>query len=240
MRGKIVDVTKGATTAHVRIDLGGGAIVTASITNEAVEALGLEAGMAASAVIKASDVMVGVEQRKMSFVKILSALAVVSLATGAAPQHAFAAGEGGCSAFAWPIESERALLTGADAVETPSKGNFGSIPETAISVVLARTSDVTYPVAPTGKPKGAGEDTFGAVVSFDGGGGGLHQITLSGAGWIDVVQNGAALKSVAHTGKADCEGVRKSVRFELAPGPFAVQISGAASPTMKFTVLPAN
>ena len=52
LKGKIVDVTKGATTSHVRIDLGQGVIVTASITNEAVADLGLQKG-------KASDVMIG-------------------------------------------------------------------------------------------------------------------------------------------------------------------------------------
>ena len=60
LKGKIVDVVKGATTAHVRIDIGG-TVMTASITNEAVEDLGLKKGMAASAVIKASDVMVAVD-----------------------------------------------------------------------------------------------------------------------------------------------------------------------------------
>lgn len=60
LAGKIVDVKKGATTAHVRIDVGG-TIVTASITNEAVDELGLKPGMTASAVIKSSDVMVAVE-----------------------------------------------------------------------------------------------------------------------------------------------------------------------------------
>ena len=60
LKGKIVDVKKGATTSHVSIDIGG-AVVTASITNEAVDELGLKIGMAAAAVIKASDVMVGVE-----------------------------------------------------------------------------------------------------------------------------------------------------------------------------------
>ncbi|MBN8912719.1 MAG: TOBE domain-containing protein [Rhizobiales bacterium] len=60
LTGKIVDVKKGATTAHVQIDLGG-SIITASITNEAVDALKLVSGMTASAVIKASDVMVAVE-----------------------------------------------------------------------------------------------------------------------------------------------------------------------------------
>ena len=56
--GKLVEVTKGETTAHVRIDIGGGVIVTASITTEAVDDLGLKPGDDAIAVIKASDVMI--------------------------------------------------------------------------------------------------------------------------------------------------------------------------------------
>ena len=58
LKGKIVDVGKGATTSHVRVDLGHGVIVTASITNEAVADLGLQKGDEAWAVIKASDVMI--------------------------------------------------------------------------------------------------------------------------------------------------------------------------------------
>ncbi len=49
---------KGATTDHVRIDICGGVVVPSSITNEAVDELGLKAGDEAYAVIKASDVMV--------------------------------------------------------------------------------------------------------------------------------------------------------------------------------------
>ena len=59
LKGKIVEVKKGATTAHVRIDVGG-TTVTASITNEAVDDLGLKVGQDAFAIIKASDVMVGI------------------------------------------------------------------------------------------------------------------------------------------------------------------------------------
>lgn len=56
--GKVVAVQKGQTTAHVRIDIGNGIIITSSITNEAVDDLGLAVGDDAIAVIKASDVMV--------------------------------------------------------------------------------------------------------------------------------------------------------------------------------------
>jgi molybdopterin-binding protein len=59
LKGKIVDVRKGQTTAHVRIDIGGGITITSSITNEAVDELGLKPGDDAWAVIKASDVMIG-------------------------------------------------------------------------------------------------------------------------------------------------------------------------------------
>jgi molybdopterin-binding protein len=59
IKGKVLEVTRGATTAHVRIDVGGGTVITSSITNEAVDELALKVGDAAYAVIKASDVMVG-------------------------------------------------------------------------------------------------------------------------------------------------------------------------------------
>lgn len=60
LKGKIRKVQKGRTTAHVEIDIGG-AVVTASITNGSVDNLKLKKGKAAYAVIKASDVMVGVD-----------------------------------------------------------------------------------------------------------------------------------------------------------------------------------
>jgi molybdopterin-binding protein len=58
IKGKIVGVVKGQTTGHVRIDIGNGVVITASITNEAIDELALKVGEDAIAVIKASDVMV--------------------------------------------------------------------------------------------------------------------------------------------------------------------------------------
>jgi len=60
IKGKIVEITKGATTAHVKVDIGG-AVVTSSITNTAVDDLGLKVGAAAYVVVKASDVMIAVD-----------------------------------------------------------------------------------------------------------------------------------------------------------------------------------
>ena len=58
IKGKVIEVHKGQTTAHVRIDVGHGVVITSSITNEAIDDLGLKVGDEALAVIKASDVMI--------------------------------------------------------------------------------------------------------------------------------------------------------------------------------------
>jgi molybdopterin-binding protein len=60
LKGKIVSVKRGTTTAHVRLDIGR-PIVTASITNEAIDELKLKEGMSAYAVVKASDVMIAID-----------------------------------------------------------------------------------------------------------------------------------------------------------------------------------
>jgi len=58
IKGKVVQVTKGQTTVHVKIEIASGTVITASIMNEAVDELKLKTGDAAYAVIKATDVMV--------------------------------------------------------------------------------------------------------------------------------------------------------------------------------------
>ena len=59
IKGTVIEVHKGQTTAHVRIDIGHGVAIMSAITNEAVDELKLKAGDEVVAVIKASDVMVG-------------------------------------------------------------------------------------------------------------------------------------------------------------------------------------
>lgn len=61
IKGIVLDVRKGATTSHVRVDIGGGKIVTSSITNEAVDELGIRPNDHVIVVIKASDVMIAVD-----------------------------------------------------------------------------------------------------------------------------------------------------------------------------------
>lgn len=61
IKGKIVALTTGATTTHVKIEVADGFVITSSITNEAAQDLGLSVGLDAFAIIKSSDVIVGIE-----------------------------------------------------------------------------------------------------------------------------------------------------------------------------------
>jgi molybdopterin-binding protein len=60
IKGTVIDVKKGATTSHVRVDIGNGQTVTSSITNESVDELGIKAKSPVIVVVKASDVMIAV------------------------------------------------------------------------------------------------------------------------------------------------------------------------------------
>ena len=59
--GKVVDITRGQTTAHVKIEVGPGMVITSAITVESVNDLGLAVGDRAYAIIKSSEVIVGVD-----------------------------------------------------------------------------------------------------------------------------------------------------------------------------------
>jgi molybdopterin-binding protein len=61
IKGTVLEVKKGATTSHVLVDIGNGHTITSSITNEAVDELGIKAKGHVIVVVKASDVMIGVD-----------------------------------------------------------------------------------------------------------------------------------------------------------------------------------
>jgi molybdopterin-binding protein len=61
LKGTVSNITKGAVAAEVEVDIGGGNMITSTITVKSVERLGLEAGKSVSVVIKASEVILGVE-----------------------------------------------------------------------------------------------------------------------------------------------------------------------------------
>ena len=78
------------------------------------------------------------------------------------------------------------------------------------------------------KPKA--EHWFGGVVRLPAmAKPGIYQVTLSDEAWIDVIQDGHYARSIGSTGRSDCPGLCKSVRFELNASPFVVQLSGVTT-----------
>ena len=97
-----------------------------------------------------------------------------------------------------------------------------------VSATLLTDTDVTLPVA--GKPQAAG--THAGLFALEVPVAARYRVALGAAAWIDVVANGAALPSVAHGHGPDCSPVRKMVDYDLKPGRYLLQVSGAARPVL--------
>jgi hypothetical protein len=65
-------------------------------------------------------------------------------------------------------------------------------------------------------------------------------ISLSSGAWVDVVQDGHVLKPVAFSGATDCDGVRKTMKYQLSDKPLVLRISGAKDNAVSIAILPAQ
>jgi hypothetical protein len=155
---------------------------------------------------------------------------------GSAP--AFAAEEpSGCDKFKWPIEHERAALTAPDRVKLASGAEL-AIPATGMTFTLVAPAEASLPNPPERAPK---DGTFAGFASFKAPAkAGLYTISLSAGAWIDVVQDGHDLKPKGFSGATDCDGIRKTMKYELSAAPFVLQISGARDNALSVAILPAE
>jgi hypothetical protein len=148
---------------------------------------------------------------------------------------AFAQEPVGCDKFKWPLDRERALL--ANPSQAPSGGEMQKPIDVAVMVTLMPFADAHLPMAPERAPKSP--DAYAGFVRVSGlPKPGTYRITLSQGAWIDVIQDGHELKSITSSSAAGCEGVRKSVKFELASGPFIIQLSGTIAHAIAVAVTP--
>lgn len=179
--------------------------------------------------------------RSTSSRALLLALTLAVSAGGVAAQEGQPAEAGsgmgsGCEAFKWPLERERAAFASEGLEKLAAGAARPAFADQAFALQLAPAAEVSYPLAPARKPKGDGPH-YGGVVTFGAPGKpGEYQLTLSGEGWIDLVQNGAAVKSTGHTGARDCPGLRKSVRFAVEAAPVTLQISGAPAASVNVAI----
>ena len=150
---------------------------------------------------------------------------------------AYAAEEpSGCDKFKWPIERERAVLTAPDRVKLASGGELTALPSTGVTLALVAPSEAKLLSPPERAPK---EGTFAGFASVKAvPKAGLYTVSLSSGGWLDVVQEGQFLKPKAFSGATDCNGIRKTMKFELSASPFVVQISGTKENAISIAILP--
>jgi len=148
-----------------------------------------------------------------------------------------AAAQSPCTGFAWPLDVELGWLS-AMAVEALKSGaRLPAPPPRAFVLALGPSASVALPVPPSGKPHGEPAETYaGFVTVAEVGEPGLYQVTLSGAGWIDVVQHGSALPAAAHTSSPNCPILRKSVRFRLAQGSATFELSSVPNATIELAI----
>jgi hypothetical protein len=146
---------------------------------------------------------------------------------------AMAAPSLGCGHFKWPLDHEKDLLAKAVAITSGGAAMLG----TGENLTLASQASAKLPQAPSRPPKFpnsyAGFVTLVAPAKA-----GLYRITVTHGAWIDVVQGGQLLKSTDHTGAIGCDGLAKSVKFNLAATPFSVEISSSTTPSISLVVTP--
>jgi hypothetical protein len=164
-------------------------------------------------------------------------LLLAVLLAAAAP--AWAAEEpSGCDKFKWTIDHERAVLTAPDRVKLSSGSDVAAMPSTGITLALVAPADAKLPSPPERAPK---DGTLAGFANFKGAPkAGIYTISLSNGAWVDVVQGGHFLKPKAFSGATDCDGIRKTMKYELAAQPFVLQVSGTKESAISIAILPSE
>ena len=164
-------------------------------------------------------------------------LLIAFVLSAAAP--AFAAEEpSGCDKFKWGIEHERAALTAPDRIKLASGGELAALPSTGMTIALHAPADAKLPTPPERAPK---EGTFAGFANFKSAPKpGIYTISLSAGGWVDVVQDGHFLKPKAFSGATDCDGIRKTMKYEIDAKPFVLQVSGTKEDSVSVAILPSE
>ena len=144
----------------------------------------------------------------------------------------------GCDKFKWNIDRARAALTAPDHARLESGSELAAVPATAVTLALVAPADAKLPAPPERAPKDGTFTGFAKVASVPKAGG--YTISLSGGAWVDVVQDGHFLKPAAFSGATDCDGIRKTMKYELSASPFVLQISGAREKSLSIAILPSE
>jgi hypothetical protein len=144
----------------------------------------------------------------------------------------------GCDKFKWNIERERAALTAPDRIKLVSGGELSALPSTGMTLALRAPAEAKLPSPPERAPR---EGSFAGFASFKSPPkAGTYTVSMSAGGWVDVVQDGHFLKPRAFSGATDCDGIRKTMKYEIGAGPFVLQVSGTKEDSISIAILPSE
>src|ERR1700692_2119774 len=144
----------------------------------------------------------------------------------------------GCDKFKWNIDHERAALTAPDRVKLASGGEVAALPSTGMTLGLSAPADAKLPTPRERAPK---EGTFAGFTSFKAPPkAGIYTVSLSAGAWVDLVQDGHALKPKAFSGATDCDGIRKTMKYEISASPFVLQITNVKEDAVSVAILPSE
>ena len=162
---------------------------------------------------------------------------IALLLLAAAPARA-AEEPSGCDKFKWNIDHEKAALTAPDRQKLASGNAVASLPPTGVTLALGAVDAAKLPSSPERAPK---EGTFAGFLSFNAPPkAGVYTVSLSAGAWVDLVQDGHALKPKAFSGATDCDGIRKTMKYEISASPFVLQISGIKDNSVSIAILPSE
>jgi hypothetical protein len=162
-------------------------------------------------------------------------IALVLLGTTAA----WAAEEpSGCDKFKWSIDREKAALTAPDRIKLVSGGELTALPSTGVTLALRPPADANLPSPPERAPK---EGTFAGFANIKAAPkAGLYTVSLSAGGWVDLVQDGHFLKPKGFSDATDCDGIRKTMKYQISAKPLLLQVSGTKEDSISIAILPSE
>jgi len=162
-------------------------------------------------------------------------IALVLLGTTAA----WAAEEpSGCDKFKWSIDREKAALTAPDRIKLVSGGELTALPSTGVTLALRPPADANLPSPPERAPK---EGTFAGFANIKAAPkAGLYTVSVSAGGWVDLVQDGHFLKPKGFSDATDCDGIRKTMKYEISAKPLLLQVSGTKEDSISIAILPSE
>jgi len=168
----------------------------------------------------------------------MRAASVVMLLLLAATPVRAAEEPSGCDKFKWNIDHERAALMAPDRARLTSGSELNALPSSGLILSLVAPAAAKLPTPPERTPK---DDTFAGFTSVKTAPkAGVYTISLSAGAWVDVVQDGHFLKPKAFSGATDCDGIRKTMKYELSSSPFVLQVSGSKDNSIAIAILPSE